>query len=95
VGPARVFVRHIAPNSLWPLASAATLGIGQAIVWVSALGFLGLGALPPSPEWGAMLNAGRVYLTTAWWMTVCPGLAIVLVAGALTVLGRRLGNARD
>jgi peptide/nickel transport system permease protein len=42
-----------------------------------------------------MLNAGRVYLTTAWWMTVCPGLAIVLVAGALTVLGRRLGNARD
>ena len=95
VGPVRVFVRHIAPNSLWPLASAATLGIGQAIVWVSALGFLGLGALPPSPEWGAMLNAGRVYLTTAWWMTVCPGLAIVLVAGALTVLGRRLGAARD
>lgn len=94
VGPVQVFVRHIAPNSLWPLASAATLGIGQAIVWVSALGFLGLGALPPSPEWGAMLNAGRVYLTTAWWMTVCPGLAIVLVAGALTVLGRRLGAAR-
>lgn len=91
VGAVRVFLRHIAPNSLWPLAAAATLGIGQAIVWVSALGFLGLGALPPSPEWGAMLNAGRVYLTTAWWMTVMPGLAIVLVAGALTVLGRRLG----
>ncbi|QZY51537.1 ABC transporter permease [Leucobacter tenebrionis] len=94
VGPVRVFMRHVAPNSLWPLVSAATLGIGQAIVWVSALGFLGLGALPPSPEWGAMLNAGRVYLTTAWWMTVMPGLAIVLVAGSLTVLGRRLGGSR-
>ncbi len=91
-GPARIFVSHIAPNSLWPLVSAATLGVGQAIVWVSALGFLGLGALPPSPEWGAMLNAGRVYLTTAWWMTVCPGLAIVATAAALTVLGRRLSS---
>lgn len=87
-----VFVRHIAPNSLWPLASAATLGVGQAIVWVSALGFLGLGAAPPAPEWGAMLDAGRVYLGSAWWMTVFPGLAIVLTATTLTVLGRRLAE---
>ncbi|UOQ60167.1 ABC transporter permease [Leucobacter rhizosphaerae] len=90
-GPLRLFTRHIAPNSLWPLASAATLGVGQAIIWVSALGFLGLGALPPSPEWGAMLNSGRVYIATAWWMTVFPGLAIVATAAALTALGRRLG----
>lgn len=90
-GPLRVFTRHIAPNSLWPLASAATLGVGQAIIWVSALGFLGLGALPPSPEWGAMLNSGRVYITTGWWMTVFPGLAIVATAASLTTLGRRLG----
>lgn len=95
VGPARVFARHIAPNALWPLVSAATLGVGQAIVWVSALGFLGLGALPPAPEWGAMLNAGRVYLTTAWWMTLGPGLAIVITATALTVLGRRLARGED
>lgn len=95
VSPARVFTRHIAPNALWPLVSAATLGVGQAIVWVSALGFLGLGAAPPAPEWGAMLNAGRVYLTTAWWMTVGPGLAIVLTAAALTVLGRRLAGGED
>ena len=87
-----VFVRHIAPNSLWPLASAATLGVGQAIVWVSALGFLGLGAAPPAPEWGAMLDAGRVYLGSAWWMTVFPGLAIVCTATALTVLGRRFAE---
>ena len=91
-GSWRIFARHIAPNSLWPLVAAATLGIGQAIVWVAALGFLGLGAPPPSPEWGAMLNAGRVYLSTAWWMTVCPGVAIVAVAAALTTLGRRIGG---
>lgn len=95
VGAARVFWRHIAPNTLWPLVATATLGVGQAIVWVSALSFLGLGAPPPSPEWGSMLNAGRVYITTAWWMTVFPGLAIVATATALTVLGRRLsGGAR-
>lgn len=91
--PVRVFVRHIAPNTLWPLVSMATLGIGQAVVWVSALSFLGLGSPPPSPEWGAMLNAGRVYIGTAWWMTVFPGLAIVLTATVLTVLGRRLAGA--
>lgn len=90
-----VFARHIAPNSLWPLVSAATLGVGQAIVWVSALGFLGLGALPPSPEWGAMLNSGRTYIATAWWMTVFPGLAIVVTAAALTALGRRLAKLGD
>src|SRR5699024_10277527 len=49
-----------------------------------------LGTLPPSPEWGAMLNDGRLYITTAWWMTVAPGLAITLTATALTVLGRRI-----
>ncbi|MCC4907111.1 ABC transporter permease [Microbacterium sp. cx-59] len=86
----QVFRRHIAPNALWPLVGVATLGIGQAIVWVSALSFLGFGALPPSPEWGAMLNAGRVYISTAWWMTIFPGAAIVVTATALTVLGRRL-----
>ncbi len=89
----RLFLRHIAPNTLWPLVAVATLGVGQAIVWVSALSFLGLGSLPPSPEWGAMLNAGRVYIMTAWWMTVFPGLAIVATATALTVMGRRLSKA--
>lgn len=85
-----IFTRHIAPNSLWPLVSAATLGVGQSIVWVAALGFLGLGTEPPAPEWGAMLSAGRVYLTTAWWLTVFPGAAIVVTAVALTVVGRKI-----
>ncbi len=90
--PVRVFARHVVPNTLWPLVSVATLGIGQAVVWVCALSFLGLGTLPPAAEWGAMLNAGRVYLARAWWLTVFPGLAITLTAAALTVLGRRLGR---
>nr|WP_233614297.1 ABC transporter permease [Leucobacter edaphi] len=95
VGRAAILVRHIAPNALWPLVSAATLGIAQAVVWVSALGFLGLGTAPPSPEWGAMLNSGRVYLASAWWMTLGPGLALVATAAALTVLGRRFANRRQ
>lgn len=84
------FLRHVLPNTVWPLVAVATLGVGQAIVWVSALSYLGLGALPPSPEWGAMLNAGRLHITTSWWLTVAPGLAITLTAAALTMLGRRL-----
>lgn len=90
--PGWVLRRHILPNALWPLASVVTLGVGQAVVWVAALSFLGLGALPPSSEWGAMLNAGRIYLGRAWWLTVGPGLAITATAAALTVLGRRLGR---
>lgn len=86
------FVRHVVPNTVWPLVAVATLGIGQAIVWVSALSYLGLGALPPSPEWGAMLNAGRLHITTAWWLTVAPGLAITVTAASLTMLGRRVGK---
>lgn len=91
-GPGAILGRHLASNSLWPLVAVATLGIGQAIVWVAALSFLGLGALPPSPEWGAMLNAGRLHISGAWWLTVFPGLAITLTAAVLTVLGRRLGR---
>lgn len=93
VGAVRVFFRHVAPNTLWPLVATVTLGVGQAVVWVAALSFLGLGQEPPSPEWGAMLGAGRVYISTAWWMTVFPGVAIVATATALTVLGRRMSGA--
>lgn len=89
-GPVRAFFRHILPNTLWPLLAIATLGVGQAIIWVSALSYLGLGALPPSPEWGAMLNDGRLYITSAWWLTLAPGLAITVTAAATTMLGRQL-----
>ena len=90
--PARILSRHIVPNALVPLFVLATLGIGQAIVWASALSYLGLGAQPPAAEWGAMLAAGRTYLATAWWMTVFPGLMIVGTTMATTVLGRALAR---
>lgn len=92
--PHRILGRHILPNALAPLLVLATLGIGQAIVWASALSFLGLGALPPTAEWGAMLAAGRPYIGTAWWLTVFPGLMIVLTTVASTVLGRALTRVR-
>ena len=84
----RVVRRHVFPNAMRPLVAVATLGVGQAIVWASGLAFLGMGVAPPSPEWGALLDAGRIYITTSWWLEVMPGLAIVLVALAVTTLGR-------
>lgn len=87
-GPWRILTRHVLPNAVAPLFVLATLGIGQAVVWASALSYLGLGAQPPAPEWGAMLAAARTYLATAWWMTFFPGAMIVLTTLATTVLGR-------
>ncbi|WP_144764210.1 ABC transporter permease [Curtobacterium sp. 9128] len=95
--PARIVVRHVLPAALWPVVAVGTLGIGQAVVWASALSYLGVGTPPPAPEWGAMLADGRTYLTTAPWMSTFPGLAIVVLATAVTVLGRavrRSGAAR-
>lgn len=86
----RILIGHLLPNALGPVMVLATLGLGQAVVWASSLSFLGLGAPPPAPEWGSMLAAGRTYLSLAWWMTFFPGLAIVGIAAASTVLGRAL-----
>ena len=86
----RVLRQHILPNAMRPLIGVVTLSIGQSIVWASGLAFLGLGVAPPSPEWGALLDAGRVYVTSAWWLEVFPGLAIVAVALAVTTIGRYL-----
>ncbi|MDN6301187.1 MAG: ABC transporter permease subunit, partial [Micrococcaceae bacterium] len=88
--PAKLLFRHLLPNALGPVLVLATLGVGQAVIWASALSFLGLGEAPPAPEWGAMLAAGRTYLGSAWWMTFFPGLTIVATAAASTVLGRSL-----
>lgn len=96
LGRSRWFLvrRHVLPNVAAPLFVLATLGVGQAIVWASSLSFLGLGATPPDPEWGAMLSAGRLYLGNAWWLTFFPGLFIVISAAATTVLGHSLQQQR-
>jgi peptide/nickel transport system permease protein len=88
--PARILRQTILPNAFRPLVVLATLGVGQAIVWASALSFLGLGVAPPAPEWGAMLDAGRDYIQTAWWLEFFPGAAIVAFTLAATCLGRYL-----
>ncbi|MGC4960849.1 ABC transporter permease [Gordonia sp. DT101] len=87
----RILFQHIAPNALRPMIVTATLGIGQAIIWASGLAYLGLGVAPPAPEWGALLDAGRTYITVAWWLEIFPGLIIVVVALAFTTVGRHLG----
>ena len=85
-----VIRRHLFPNAMRPLVAVITLGVGQSIVWASGLAFLGLGVAPPSPEWGALLDSGRMYITTSWWLEVMPGVVIVLVALSVTTLGRTL-----
>lgn len=86
----RVVVRTILPNALRPFVAVATVGVAQMIMGATALGFLGLGAQPPSPEWGAMLAAGRDFLSLAWWVEFFPGAAIVGVTLAVTAIGRHL-----
>ncbi len=88
--PSTILRRHILPNAIAPVFVLATLGVGQAIVWASSLSYLGLGAVPPTAEWGAMLSAGRSYIGNAWWLTVFPGIFIVLAAAAATSLGRAM-----
>lgn len=84
-GHARMILLHLLPNVIPPLVVVATLGISMAVLAAAGLSFLGLGAQPPSPEWGAMLSAGRDYFTRAPWIMTFPGIAI-----ALTVLGFNL-----
>lgn len=93
--PGRILLHTILPNAFRPLTVLVTLGVGQAIVWAAALGFLGMGVQPPTAEWGAMLNAGRNYIQQAWWMNFFPGITIVLFTLSLTVVGRHLQRATD
>jgi peptide/nickel transport system permease protein len=91
----RIVRAHILPNALRPLVAVFALSIGQSIVWASSLSFLGLGVAPPSSEWGALLDAGRAYITQAWWLVVIPGLVIVAVALTATTIGRHLQTSLE
>lgn len=96
VGQGRILFRHIMPNTLSPIIVQSTMGLAGAILSAAALGFLGLGAIPPEPEWGAMLGDSYRYLTTgAWWAVVFPGLAIMLSVLGFNLLGDGLRDALD
>jgi peptide/nickel transport system permease protein len=87
--------RHILPNVMAPALVMATTGGAAAIITGAALSFLGLGVRPPSPEWGAMLSTGREYLRHAPWMSIFPGLAIMLAVISINVVGDRLRDVLD
>lgn len=87
--PLRVLVRHVLPNSVTPLLTLLALDFSGAILAISALSFLGYGAQPPIPEWGALISGGRDFLASAWWLTTAPGLVIVITVLA----GNRLARA--
>jgi peptide/nickel transport system permease protein len=86
--PGRIMLRHILPNLLRPVIVFATIGAGFALLASSAFSFIGLGAQPPSPEWGAMLADGRSSLADAWWMGTFPGLAIFLTVISVNVVSQ-------
>jgi peptide/nickel transport system permease protein len=94
-GTNRVLWRHIVPNSLSPLIVAASLGIGVAILDAAGLGFLGLGAQPPTPEWGLMLSRNKSHIFTSPWMVIFPGVAIMFLVLGFNLLGDGLRDALD
>lgn len=93
--PGRILFLHVLPNAFPPLIVQATLGIGTAILETAALSFLGLGAQPPTPEWGAMLAAERNQLFSAPHLVLFPGLAIMITVLGFNLLGDGLRDALD
>ncbi len=95
-GHGRIIFRHVFPNILSPIIVQSTMGLAGAILSAAALGFLGLGAIPPTPEWGAMLGDSYRFLTSgAWWAVLFPGIAIMLSVLGFNLLGDGLRDALD
>ncbi len=91
----RIMARHLLPNVVPTLVVLGTLDLGNAILSTATLSFLGLGAQPPTPEWGAMLSGGREYMRYAPWMMIFPGLALFLVVMSVNLIGDRLSQVLD
>ncbi|MFN8638575.1 MAG: ABC transporter permease [Dehalococcoidia bacterium] len=91
----RIILVHILPNVVAPLIVVTTLRVATAILAAASLSFLGLGAQPPNPEWGAMLNSARRFIREYWWMSVFPGLAITVVALGMNLVGDALRDVLD
>lgn len=91
----RIIVKHVFPNIMASIIVLASLDIASSILSVAALNFLGLGAQPPIPDWGGMIDQGRQYLRTAWWVGVFPGLAILMTVLGFNLLGDALRDLLD
>lgn len=91
----RILIRHVLPNATGPLIVIVTLGVASAILSEASLSFLGLGAQPPTPSWGAMLASGRDHIWDAPWLTIYPGLAIFITILSLNMLGDGLRDVLD
>lgn len=94
-GQARIIFNHIVPNSMGPVLVYTTLYMPTAILWSAALSFLGLGAQPPTPEWGAIIADGRAFISYAWWIATFPGLAIMVTTLGFNFVGDGLRDALD
>jgi len=94
-GGGRVMLKHLLPNVIGPVTVLATLSIATAILTAAGLSFLGLGAQPPTPEWGAMVSDGRQYLRSYWWFVTMPGIAIMFTVLAINLIGDGLRDAID
>jgi peptide/nickel transport system permease protein len=90
-----IVLRHILPNTLGPVVVQITLDVGTVILEVAGLSFLGLGARPPTPEWGLMVSEGVEYILEQWWMSVFPGIAIFLLVLAFNLVGDGLRDVLD
>jgi len=91
----RIIFRHILPNAATPIIVQASLDFGNAIMYAAALSFIGLGAQPPAPEWGAMISLARNYLQDSWWFATFPGLAILVTVLGFNLLGDGIRDMTD
>jgi peptide/nickel transport system permease protein len=91
----RIVVRHLLPNALAPLMIQASFDLGSSIIAAAGLSFIGFGAQPPTPEWGVMISEGRNFISTQPWLSLFPGLAILLAVGSFNLLGDGLRDAFD
>jgi peptide/nickel transport system permease protein len=94
-GDLRIIFMHILPNALAPVLVYATLGIASAILIESALSFLGIGVQPPTPSWGNILTAGKDNIEIAWWLSLFPGLAILITVLGYNLLGEGIRDSLD
>jgi ABC-type dipeptide/oligopeptide/nickel transport system permease subunit len=94
-GPWRIIFRHILPNVMSSVIVLTTTWLGIAALWITALGFIGLGVQPPTPEWGSILNDGQNYIMLAWWITVFPGMFLSMFVIGVNLIGDGLRDELD